>query len=114
MYMWTMYWYGTKSKSDAVSLRTFNRNFYGRSGTLSAGIYLVSPEVVAASAITGVITDPTTLEYADEFEKEQSYIDDSLIYAPSKDPEHVEIVRGPNIKPLPVNTPMDSTIDKKL
>ena len=46
--------------------------------------------------------------------KEQSYIDDSLIYAPSKDSENVEIIRGPNIKPLPVNTPMDSTIDKKL
>ena len=105
---------GQSPKSDAVSLRTFNRNFYGRSGTLSDGIYLVSPEVAAASAITGVITDPTTLDYADEFEKEQSYIDDSLIYAPSKNPENVEIVRGPNIKPLPVNTPMDQTIDKKV
>ena len=105
---------GQSPKSDAVSLRTFNHNFYGRSGTLSAGIYLVSPEVAAASAITGVITDPTTLDYADEFEKEQSYIDDSLIYAPSKNPENVEIVRGPNIKPLPVNTPMDQTIDKKV
>lgn len=105
---------GQSPKSDAVSLRTFNRNFYGRSGTLSAGIHLVSPEVAAASAITGVITDPTTLDYADEFEKEQSYIDDSLIYAPSKNPENVEIVRGPNIKPLPVNTPMDQTIDKKV
>ena len=105
---------GQSPKSDAVSLRTFNRNSYGRSGTLSAGIYLVSPEVAAASAITGVITDPTTLDYADEFEKEQSYIDDSLIYAPSKNPENVEIVRGPNIKPLPVNTPMDQTIDKKV
>ena len=105
---------GQSPKSDAVSLRTFNRNFYGRSGTLSAGIYLVSPEVAAASAITGVITDPTTLEYADEFEKEQSYIDDSLIYAPSNDPENVEIDRGPNIKPLPANTPMDQTIDKKV
>ena len=105
---------GQSPKSDAVSLRTFNRNFYGRSGTLSSGIYLVSPEVAAASAITGVITDPTTLDYADEFEKEQSYIDDSLIYAPSKNPENVEIVRGPNIKPLPVNTPMDQTIDKKV
>lgn len=105
---------GQSPKSDAVSLRTFNRNFYGRSGTLSASIYLVSPEVAAASAITGVITDPTTLDYADEFEKEQSYIDDSLIYAPSNTFENVEIVRGPNIKPLPVNTPMDQTIDKKV
>ena len=105
---------GQSPKSDAVSLRTFNRNFYGRSGTLSTGIYLVSPEVAAASAITGILTDPSTLDYEDNFEKEKSYIDDSLIYSPSKDPDCVEIVRGPNIKPLPVNTPMDKTIDKKV
>lgn len=105
---------GQSPKSNAVSLRTFNRNFYGRSGTLSAGIYLVSPEVAAASAITGIITDPSTLDYEDDFAKEKSYIDDSLIYAPSKDPDNVQIVRGPNIKPLPVNTPMDSIIDKKV
>lgn len=105
---------GQSPKSDAVSLRTFNRNFYGRSGTLSAGLYLVSPEVAAASAIAGVITNPAQLEYEDTFEEEKSYIDDSLIYAPSKNPEDVEIVRGPNIKPLPTNTPMDGTIDKKV
>lgn len=105
---------GQSPKSDAVSLRTFNRNFYGRSGTLSAGIYLVSPEVAAASAIAGVITNPAHLEYEDTFKEEKSYIDDSLIYVPSKNPEDVEIVRGPNIKPLPTNTPMDITIDKKV
>lgn len=105
---------GQSPKSDAVSLRTFNRNFYGRSGTLSAGIYLVSPEVAAASAIAGVIANPAQLEYEDTFEAEKSYVDDSLIYAPSKNPDTVEIVRGPNIKPLPVNTPMDVTIDKKV
>ena len=105
---------GQSPKSDAVSLRTFNRNFYGRSGTLSAGIYLVSPEVAAASAVAGVIANPAQLEYEDTFEAEKSYIDDSLIYAPSKNPDTVEIVRGPNIKPLPVNTPMDVTIDKKV
>lgn len=105
---------GQSPKSDAVSLRTFNRNFYGRSGTLSAGIYLVSPEVAAMSAITGVISDPSSLEYSDDFEKEISYIDDSLIYEPSQDPDSVEIVRGPNIKPLPQNDKMPETIDKKV
>ncbi len=105
---------GQSPKSDAVSLRTFNRNFYGRSGTLSAGIYLVSPEVAAMSAITGVISDPSSLEYSDDFEKEISYIDDSLIYDPSQDPDSVEIVRGPNIKPLPQNDKMPETIDKKV
>ena len=105
---------GQSPKSDAVSLRTFNRNFYGRSGTLSAGIYLVSPEVAAMSAITGVISDPSSLDYCDDFEIEKSYIDDSLIYEPSDDPDSVEIVRGPNIKPLPHNNPMPETIDKKV
>lgn len=105
---------GQSPKSDAVSLRTFNRNFYGRSGTLSAGIYLVSPEVAAASAVAGVITDPSQIMYEDVFEEEKSYIDDSLIYAPSKNPKTVQIVRGPNIKPLPTNTPMQDTIDKKV
>ncbi len=105
---------GQSPKSDAVSLRTFNRNFYGRSGTLSAGIYLVSPEVAAMSAITGVISDPSSLDYSDDFKKEISYIDDSLIYEPSLDPDSVEIVRGPNIKPLPQNGKMPETIDKKV
>lgn len=105
---------GQSPKSDGISLRTFNRNFYGRSGTLSAGIYLVSPEVAAASAIQGVISDPSKLEYEDQFEKEPIIIDDSLIYAPSKDPESVEIVRGPNIKPIPVNTPMPDQLEKKV
>lgn len=105
---------GQSPKSDAVSLRTFNRNFYGRSGTLSAGIYLVSPEVAAMSAITGVISDPSSLDYPDDFEMEKSYIDDSLIYEPSQDPDSVEIVRGPNIKPLPQNDKMPETIDKKV
>jgi aconitate hydratase len=105
---------GQSPRSEGVSLRTFNRNFYGRSGTNSASVYLVSPETAAASAITGVITDPSTLEYEDSFAPEISYVDDSMIYQPSATPQDVEIIRGPNIKPLPVNTPLANTISKKV
>ena len=105
---------GQSPKSEGISLRTFNRNFYGRSGTLSAGIYLVSPEVAAVSAIHGCISDPSEEIYADTYEKEESYIDDSLIYEPSQNPEEVEIIRGPNIKPLPQNEKLADTIDKKV
>lgn len=67
---------GQSPKSDAVSLRTFNRNFYGRSGTNSAGVYLVSPETAAASAVAGVITDPRDVVVDEEMEKEPVFIDD--------------------------------------
>lgn len=105
---------GQSPKSDGISLRTFNRNFYGRSGTLSAGIYLVSPEVAAASAVAGVFADPSKLDYEDSFEPNWKLIDDSMIYAPSKDPDSVEIIRGPNIKPLPQNTDLPNTLEKKV
>lgn len=105
---------GQSPKSEGISLRTFNRNFYGRSGTLSAGVYLVSPETAAASAIAGVFCDPSTLEYDDTIEESPYYVDDSMIIAPSKHPEEVEIIRGPNIKPLPVNEAMSNVIDKKV
>ncbi len=105
---------GQSPKSNGVSLRTFNRNFYGRSGTLSAGVYLVSPETAAASAIAGKFVDPTTLDYEDTFEPALHYVDDSMILAPSQHPEEVEIIRGPNIKPLPTNDAMSDTIDKKV
>ena len=104
---------GQSPKTDGVSLRTFNRNFYGRSGTLSAGVYLVSPETAAASAVAGVFTDPSTVDYSDAIPAEPSYVDDSMICLPSDDPESVEIIRGPNIKPLPENTPLASSIEKK-
>lgn len=105
---------GQSPKSDGVSLRTFNRNFYGRSGTLSAGVYLVSPETAAASAVAGVFCDPSTIEYEDTFDQSPYYVDDSMIIAPSSHPEDVEIIRGPNIKPLPVNDEMSDVIDKKV
>lgn len=104
---------GQSPKTDGVSLRTFNRNFYGRSGTLSAGVYLVSPETAAASAVAGVFTDPSTVDYSDVIPAEPSYVDDSMICQPSDDPESVEIIRGPNIKPLPENTPLAAHIEKK-
>lgn len=105
---------GQSPKSDGISLRTFNRNFYGRSGTLSAGIYLVSPEVAAASAIKGEFVDPTELEYDDTFEQEPVYVDDSMIIAPVENTEDIEIIRGPNIKPLPINNRMDKIVEKKV
>lgn len=104
---------GQSPKTDGVSLRTFNRNFYGRSGTLSAGVYLVSPETAAASAVAGVFTDPSTVDYSDAIPAEPSYVDDSMICQPSDDPDGVEIIRGPNIKPLPENTPLAAHIEKK-
>lgn len=105
---------GQSPKSEGVSLRTFNRNFYGRSGTNSAGVYLVSPETAAASAIAGVFADPTLLEYKDKDFDEAIVIDDSMILQPSDNPEEVEIIRGPNIKPLPINDKLPDTFEKKV
>ena len=104
---------GQSPITNALSLRTFNRNFYGRSGTLSAKVCLVSPETAAASAIHGVISDPRKEEYEIPSEPESFIIDDRMILAPDCD-KSKEIVRGPNIKPLPINTPLDDVIDKKV
>jgi len=94
---------GQSPPSKGVSLRTFNRNFEGRSGTKDAQVYLCSPEVAAAAAIYGVIMDPRKLGKYPKIAMPKSYlIDDSMIIPPAKDPAKVEILRGPNIKALPV------------
>ncbi|MBQ8497091.1 MAG: aconitate hydratase [Clostridia bacterium] len=96
---------GFSPKSAGVSLRTFNRNFLARSGTADAQVYLVSPETAAASAITGVFTDPTTLGTAPEIAVPTHFvINDNLIEMPAsaEDAAEITVERGPNIKPIPV------------
>ncbi len=104
---------GQSPKTDAISLRTNNRNFYGRSGTMSAGVYLVSPEVAAVSAITGVLTNPMELgdsvDISFEMPKEFK-VNDNMIIPPAENSADVDVVRGPNIKEFPVNVPMSDEI----
>jgi len=98
---------GQAPSTNGVSVRTFNRNFEGRSGTKSAKLYLVSPEVAAATAIKGVLTDPRRLGAPPKILLPGKFdVDDSLILKPSSSPEKVEIIRGPNIKPVPINQPL--------
>ena len=93
---------GQSPPTDSVSLRTFNRNFKGRSGTLSAKVYLVSPEVAAASAITGYLTDPRKLRVPIAAEGPKVFLrNDNLIVPPTENPSEVEVIKGPNIKPFP-------------
>ena len=105
---------GQSPNSNGISLRTFNRNFEGRSGTKDGQIYLVSPEVAAASAVAGVLTDPRTLGDMPEFKLPEVFtINDNMIVPPvdEADMDSVEILRGPNIKPFPETAPLMETID---
>ncbi len=104
---------GAAPSSHATSIRTFNRNFEGRSGTKDAEVFLVSPEVAAATAITGVLTDPRDLGDYPKIEMPQRFIiNDNMFIRPLPPEEavNVEIVRGPNIKPLPAFHPLPDTL----
>ena len=106
---------GQAPATDAVSLRTFNRNFCGRSGTVSAQVYLVSPETAAYSALAGVITDPSACAAVAQPELPEKFmINDNMVVAPAAEPADVEVVRGPNIKPFPAAKPMADVISGKV
>jgi len=107
---------GQSPNSGGISLRTFNRNFEGRSGTKDGQIYLVSPELAAASALTGVLTDPRTLGDMPKFELPEVFtINDNMVVPPvaAEDMDSVEVLRGPNIKPFPVSEAMADEITAK-
>jgi aconitate hydratase len=106
---------GQAPPTGGTSLRTFNRNFEGRCGTKDAGVYLAGPEVAAASAVTGEITDPRNMGDPIQIEMPREFmIDDSMIIHPSPTPEKIEIVRGPNIRALPVQRPVRNEIEGKI
>ena len=108
---------GFSPNSGGISLRTFNRNFEGRSGTKDAGVYLVSPETAAASAVNGYITDPTSLGEAPCVTVPDSFrIDDSSVIGPldPEDAREAEILKGPNIRSFPETEPMEDALEAEL
>jgi aconitate hydratase len=106
---------GQSPPSGGVSLRTFNRNFKGRSGTPNANVYLCSPETAAAAAITGVVTDPRTLgEYTEVKMPEKFLVDDSMVIPPPADSSKITVLKGPNIQPLPIQPPLGDSLKGKV
>ena len=108
---------GFSPNSAGVSLRTFNRNFEGRSGTADGQVYLVSPETAVAAAITGYITDPRTLGEMPEVTMPDTFkIDDSAVIPPASEEEakELEVLRGPNIKPFPTEIPQEDSLTAEL
>ncbi len=105
---------GQSPNSKGISLRTFNRNFEGRSGTADGQIYLVSPETAAVSAINGVFTDPRSLGDAVDIELPEKFlINDNMVIAPApvEEMDNIEILRGPNIKSYPKTSPLTDSIE---
>lgn len=108
---------GQSPKTNAVSVRTNNRNFFARSGTRSAGIYLTSCETAAVTALTGVLTDPRSMDLDLDVTQPKLYeINDNLVIAPVKEGQEdtVEVVRGPNIQPFPLGKPLAEKVDGKV
>jgi len=106
---------GQSPSTNSVSLRTFNRNFEGRSGTLSAKVYLVSPEVAAVSAITGYLTDPRELGAPIIIEEPKMFlINDNLIVPSIENNSRIEVIKGPNIKPFPKGKPLGTEVQGKV
>ncbi len=105
---------GQAPSTDAVSLRTFNRNFFGRSGTSSADIYLLSPETAAVSAISGVLTNPLGKVSLGDIQMPQSFLlNDTMIVDPAPAGNDVEVIKGPNIKPFPATKPLEERVSGK-
>ena len=105
---------GQAPSTDAVSLRTFNRNFFGRSGTPSADVYLLSPEAAAISALEGVLTNPLgRIDLPEIAMPENFLLNDTMVMAPAPEGTEVEVIKGPNIKPFPATQPLKNTVAGK-
>ncbi|MBC3886710.1 aconitate hydratase [Acetobacterium paludosum] len=105
---------GQAPSTNAVSLRTFNRNFFGRSGTPSADVYLLSPEAAAISAIAGVLTNPLGKVKLPEISMPDNFlINDTMVMEPAPEGTQIEVVKGPNIKPFPATKPLKDIVAGK-